>query len=375
MTAPSPLLDLDDAAGLAAADTEGAMRAAALGGAQVRSVAESVTEGVLDRLRDLRPRSVVLVTSGGRAARAASVLVASVGPQFGLPIVQLSTVPPWVGSLDVVVVAGDDAADPRLVAAADSALRRGAELVVVARAEGPLGAAAGRGTILAPRVPVPDRHGFLRYLAGGLGVLGALDTGRGAQLPDLADLADRLDAEAARNHPSAEVFHNPAKSLAVRFQGRRVVLAGDGPATTAFAGHGTDMLLGTAGVTATAADLADVVASAALLSGTGDVPPGYDPLFHDEELDGPSPVTPARVFVLATSQSRNVTMRRVAVLPDAEVLSTAEEVDEIGTGDREMTGRAASGSAQGDRTETEQLAVLAVRLEMAAVYLRLIGGR
>ncbi|GAA4473190.1 TobH protein [Rhodococcus olei] len=378
MTAPSPLLDLDDVDGVAAADTDGAMRAAALGGAQVRSVAEAVAEGALDRIRDLRPRSVVLVTSGGRAGRAAALLAAAVGPRLGVPILRLPSVPPWLGSLDVVVAAGDDPGDPRLVAAADSALRRGAELVVAAPAEGPLqAAAAGRGTLLPPRVPVPDRHGFLRYLAVGLAVVGALESGRSAAaIPDLAALAELLDAEAARNHPSAEVFHNPAKALAMRMQGRRVVFAGDGPATTVLAGHGAEMLLRTAGVVATAADLSDVLASASLLSGSGaQASPGYDPIFHDEELDGPAPVAPTRVLVLATAQSRAATAPRIAALPDADMVSAAEEVDELETGDREMTGRTVSGPAQGERTETEQLAVTAVRLEMAAVYLRLIGGR
>ncbi len=381
MTAPAPLLDLDDAVSVAAADTEGAMRAAALGGAQVRSVAEAVAEGLIDRVRDMRPRSVVLMTSGGRAARAASVLEASVGPHFGLPIVHAPVVPPWVGSLDVVVVAGDDAGDPRLVSAADSALRRGAELVVVAPDEGPLrAAAAGRGALLAPRVRTSDRNGFLRYLAAGLAVLGSLDSGRGEPLPDLAGLADVLDGEAMRNHPSAEVFHNPAKSLAVRFQNRRVVVAGDSAATTALAGHATDMLLCGAGTSAAAAGLSDALASAALLSGTGDLSPGYDPIFHDEELDGPAPVTPARVFVLATAQSRTATSRRLAALADAELVTAAADeelapADRFGTGDSEMTGRAVTGPAQGERTEMEQLAVLAVRLEMAAAYLRLIGGR
>lgn len=378
MTAPSPLLDLDDAASVAAADTEGAMRAAALGGAQVRSIAAAVAEGALDRLRGLRPRSVVLVTTGGRAARAASVLEAALAPQLGLPIVHLPAVPSWLGSLDVVILAGEDAGDPRLVAAADSALRRGAELVVVAPAEGPLQAAvAGRGSLLPPRVPVPDRQGFLRYLAAGLAVVTVLESGRtpGA-LPDLAALADVLDAEAARNNPSAEVFHNPAKSLAVRMQGRRTLLVGDDAATTALAGHGADMLLRTAGVIAGAAGLADVLASAGLLdAAVVDAPPGYDPIFHDEELDGPAPIAPARIFVLATTRSSGQARRRMAALPDAELMTSAEEIDELGTGSREMTGRTVSGPALGERIDVEQLAVLAVRLEMAAVYLRLIGGR
>ena len=284
MTAPTPLLDLDDAAGVAAADTDGVLRAAALGGAQVRSVAEAVGEGVLDRIRGLRPRSVVLVTSGGRAGRAASLLAAAVGPGFAVPILALPAVPPWLGSLDLVVVAGDDPGDPRLVAAAESTLRRGGDLVVAAPSEGPLqAAAAGRGTLLPPRVRVPDRYGFLRYLAAGLGVVGVLDSGRSGATVDLAALADRLDAEATGNHPSAEVFHNPAKSLAVRMQGRRVVFAGDAPATSALAAHGSDMVLAAAGVVAAPADLSDVLAASHLLSEVGvHASAGYDPIFHDE---------------------------------------------------------------------------------------------
>ncbi len=382
MTAPTPLLDLDDAAGVAAADTDGVLRAAALGGAQVRSVAEAVGEGVLDRIRGLRPRSVVLVTSGGRAGRAASLLAAAVGPGFAVPILALPAVPPWLGSLDLVVVAGDDPGDPRLVAAAESTLRRGGDLVVAAPSEGPLqAAAAGRGTLLPPRVRVPDRYGFLRYLAAGLGVVGVLDSGRSGATVDLAALADRLDAEATGNHPSAEVFHNPAKSLAVRMQGRRVVFAGDAPATSALAAHGSDMVLAAAGVVAAPADLSDVLAASHLLSEVGvHASAGYDPIFHDEQLDGPPASAPARVFVLSTARSRTATARRMAALPDADLVSVdADPVslsDELGVVNPEDRARVADLTPTGGTgTEMEQLAVTAVRLEMAAGYLRLIGGR
>lgn len=374
MTAPTPLLDLDDVAGVAAADTDGVMRAAALGGAQVRSVAEAVHEGVLDPIRGLRPRSVVVVTAGGRAARAASLLAAVTGPDLGVPILRSPAVPPWVGSLDLVVVAGDDPGEPRLVAAAESVLRRGGYLVVAAPSAGPLqAAAAGRGILLPPRVRVPDRHGFLRYLSAGLAVVGVLDSGRpDAGAVDLARVADQVDAEAAGNHPSAEVFHNPAKSLAVRMQGRRVVLAGDSPATSALADHGSDMTLLTAGVAAASAELSDVLAASHLLSGAGPTtPPGFDPIFHDEQFDGPAPGVPARVFVLATARSRTETARRMAALPDADLVAVDADPVTLSGG----FGMLDPIPAVGPRSDLEQLAVGAVRLEMAAGYLRLIGGR
>jgi len=80
MIAGTPVLDLDDAASLEAADSSGALRSAASGGAQVRATAAAVDENALASLTDLRPRSVVLVTGGGRAARAGALLVAARSP-------------------------------------------------------------------------------------------------------------------------------------------------------------------------------------------------------------------------------------------------------------------------------------------------------
>src|SRR5690606_9231827 len=119
MIAGTPVLDLDDAESLEAADSGGALRSAASGGAQIRATAAAVDEGILERLDGLRPRSLVFVCGPGRATRAARLLITALGDQAGLPIVPVVAVPPWVGPLDVVVVAGDDAGYPRLVDAVD----------------------------------------------------------------------------------------------------------------------------------------------------------------------------------------------------------------------------------------------------------------
>ncbi|WP_174184552.1 tobH protein [Nocardia barduliensis] len=386
MIAGTPVLDLDDAASLEAADAGGALRSAASGGAQVRATAAAVGEDALARLADLRPRSVVLVSGSGRAARAAGLLVAALGDRAGLPVVPAAALPPWVGPLDVVLVSGDDAGDPRLIDAVDRALRRGAEVVVAAPHEGPLrAAAAGRAAVLEPRVRVLGHNRLLRFLAAGIAVLRAVDPQRtGAAVPELTELADVLDAEALRDGPHNEVFRNPAKTLAARMQQRGIVLAGDSPAAAELAEHGAEVLLQSAGKVATAVDLAEAVAARTRMSeAAGESAPDFDPLFHDEELDGPAPVERIRVFVLSADRDRAAARRRLAVfggegstLVDADLVNA--DVDLLHT---EMTDPAAPAQARDEEsapangTELEQLAVLALRLEMAAAYLRLIGSR
>ncbi|MEV0295143.1 tobH protein [Nocardia sp. NPDC050710] len=392
MIAGTPVLDLDDAASLEAADSGGALRSAASGGAQVRATAAAVGEDALARLTDLRPRSVVLVTGAGRAARAAGLLVAALGDRAGLPVVRTPALPPWVGPLDVVLVAGDDAGDPRLIDAVDRGLRRGAEVVIAAPHEGPLRAAsAGRAALLEPRVPVLDHNRLLRFLAAGIAVLRIVDPARsGAAVPDLTTLADVLDAEALRASPQNEVFHNPAKTLAARMQQRGIVFAGDSPAAAELAEHCAEVLLQTAGRVATAADLHEAVAAnPRMVEAAGGSAPDFDPMFHDEELDGPAPVERIRLFVLSTDPDQAATRRRLAVfggagsgLVDADLVNADLDVLQSTLSDPsgptqarvDQSGVPLPGSAT-DSTELEQLAVLALRVEMAAAYLRLIGSR
>ena len=164
------------------------------------------------------------------------MLAAALGGSAAAPIVVCADAPPWIGALDVLVVAGDDPGDPAARRRAATAVRRGARVVVAAPYEGPLrDATAGRAAVLEPRLWVPDDFGLARYLAAGLAVLHVVDPGLSV---DLAALADELDAEALRNSAGRELFTNPAKALADRMAGRDVVLAGDNAATLALARHG-----------------------------------------------------------------------------------------------------------------------------------------
>jgi hypothetical protein len=360
-------IDLEDAEGLVAADREGLLRAASMAGAAVRSVAAAAEEGALDSLRiDTRPRSVIWVAGRGTAETAGAMLAATLAGVADEPIVLAAEAPPWMGPLDVLIVAGDDPADPTLVEAAATGVRRGARVVVVTPYEGPLrDSTAGRVAVLAPRLAVPDEFGLCRYLAAGLATLQTVDSRLGI---DLASLADELDAEALRNSAGRELFTNPAKTLAARLSGR-VALAGDGAATIALARHGSTALLRISHQVVAATGLGDAVVALRANSGQGDAPSSVDALFHDEEIDGPLPER-LQVLALTLGGEKTVVAARVAGLHDVHLIA-AEDVPEVPGG---SGGSAPLPATTGAGRAEQQLAILAVRLEMAAVYLRLVRG-
>jgi hypothetical protein len=368
VNATHAMIDLDDTDGLLAADRHGLLRAASMAGAQVRATAAALAEGDLAPLESGQPpRTVVWVSGRGNAETAGSVLAAALGGSVAAPIVLASEVPPWIGALDVLVIAGDDPGDPALVAAAASGVRRGARVVVVAPQEGPLrDATAGRSVALPPRVPVPDDFSLARYLAAGLATLQTVDP---SVRVDLDALADELDAETFRNSARHELFTNPAKTLAHRISGRDVVLTGDSAATLALVRHGAAMLLRVGYEPVAAVALADVLV--ALRSGLGGAAHREASIFHDEQIDGPLP-SRMRIFAVATDAERQVVDARINGFDDIEVLSAEDVPEPVGVSDEGGDPRPAVSAAAG-RPE-RQLAMLAVRFEMAAVYLKLVRG-
>jgi hypothetical protein len=364
-------VDLDDAEGLIAADRDGLLRSASMAGAQVRATAAALDEGDLDALKsDEPPRTVIWVAGRGNAETAGTMLSATLSGSVGAPIVVVSEVPPWIGALDVLILAGDDSGDPALVSAAATGVRRGARVVVVAPYEGPLrDATAGRSVSLAPRVRVRDDFSLARYLAAGLAVMNMVDPGLRV---DLAALADELDAEAFRNSAARDLFTNPAKTLAERMSGRDVVLAGDNAATLAVARHGAAVLLRIARKAVAAVGLADaLVALHGGMGGDGAGLAGPDhekSIFHDEQIDGPLPRR-VRTFVLAVDDERPVVVARVSGLNDVDVINAEDVPEALGMVDAPVP----PGTPAPGRPE-QQLAILAVRLEMTATYLRLVRG-
>lgn len=367
-------VDLDDTEALLAADHDGALWAAAMAGAQVRATAAAVDEGALDAVRsesrDYLPRTIIWLSTRGTAATAGSLLAATRGDSARAPLVLAAKAPSWIGSLDVLIVAGDDPGDPALVAAAAAGVRRGARVVVVAPYEGPLrDATAGRVAVLEPRIAVSAEFGLPRYLAAGLAIMDALEVDGAAAPTDLGALADELDAEALRNSAARELFTNPAKMLADRIVGRDVALAGDCAATLALARHGSAAMLRIGRSTVAATGLADAVSALRARSGGGrDV----GDIFHDEQIDGPA-VDRLRVLALTLAAERTVVAARINGLHDVDLVA-AGDVPVAAGASEEAVSPTEGLSPSGPGRAEQQLAVLAVRLEMAAAYVRLLRG-
>jgi hypothetical protein len=342
---------LDDPARLTEVDADGLLRAAAQAGAQVRATAESAAESELVRLEGARPRALVLITRPGLGPAASRVVAALLQPSCPVPLVLTDAVPSWIGPLDVVIGHTDDPGDVVLAESVDRAGRRGASVVLTAPEDGPVAAAAaGKAVLLAPRVPVPPGFGFARVLAAGLltvRALGLLET-------DVGALADELDREAERDQLAYESFVNPAKSLALRLADRSPLLWGLDDVATAVAGHAVQVL-------ATHTDrVCDVAGYPQAMSGTAlhraavRASSGQDIFADPDELE-PGQASPLRVFLLAVRSAPGDPVRRLAAetLPGADVLAPVEEI-----------GADAPACA----------AVLALRFELAALYLGLAAG-
>lgn len=349
---------LDDPERLVDTDTSGLLRAAASAGAQLRSTAATAEDAGLDRLAGERPRALVLITRPGAAAAAAPLLVALLGPSCPVPMVTARSVPVWVGALDVVLAHTSDAGDRELAEGIDRAVRRGAQVLLTAPADGPVAAAAaGRSLLLAPSLEVPPGLVLPRALAAGLLLLDTL----GLLRTDLEALAGELDREAERGYPGHESFVNPAKSLALRMAEHTPLLWGTDPVATAVAGHAAGSLAAHAGVVAHAAEIGEAMALSVLrreaAGGGAERDVFYDPYLELEVAGGGWP-PPVRPLLLGVEPGPGTAMAREA-LPGADLVGADEEL-EVSPGDPTAPACAA--------------AVLALRFDLAALYLGLGRG-
>jgi phosphoglucose isomerase-like protein len=342
---------LDDPGRLAEADSEGFLRAAAMAGAQVRATKEAAGEVGLDRLAGARPRAVLLLTRPGVSQSAVRVLLAILQPVCPAPVVVTDIVPSWIGPLDVVLAHTDDPGDQALAESIHRATRYGATVVLTAPAEGPVAAAGGgRAILLPPRLPVPPAFRFPRALTAGLMVANAA----GLLSVDLDNLADELDREAEKSHLQHESFVNPAKTLALRMADHTPLLWGLDDVATAVARHGASVLAAQAAVVADASGYQQATTRLALHRAAVQSTSGAD-IFADPDLDGPQDGGLRVVLVQIRSDDQTMAARRAATeaLPGIEVLTVADEV----TGD-----------------DATRAAVLALRFELAALYLGLAAG-
>jgi hypothetical protein len=350
---------LTDPMALAAVDTGGVLRSAATAGAQVRAAAEGALEAGLGALSGHRPRALVLLRRPGASRAASDMIAALLGPAAPVPVVLTDTVPSWVGPLDVLVAHTADSTDPVLADGVALAVRRGAEVVLSAPAEGPVASAgAGRVRLIEPRIPVPPGLDLPRALTVGLATVAALDLVELSLHGGLDPLADQLDAEAERNQPGHEPFLNPAKSLALRLAEHTPLLWGTDPLAAAVAGHAATALATHAGVVAHAADLASAISATGLVRAVDLGSTTADDIFRDpfDDPQGPQ-APPARLTLLATGDEDpgQVSLRLTGrTWPNADLVHPVDEVP------REVR-----------HAPLLRTAVLAARFVAAAIYLGL----
>jgi hypothetical protein len=251
---------LDDPAAMNAADPGQMLRHTAAAGPQLRESLALAAEASLSSIAEEgRPRAVV-VAGQGTAARTGDILATVAGPRCPVPVIahRSTGIPGWVGAADVVIAVSASGRSPEALGVADAAARRGARLVAIGAPDSQLQAVAERAR--APFIPVPRRAPARASLwalavpvllaARAIGLVKVTEA-------DIAETATRLDADAERCRPSAELFVNPAKSLAIDVAGSIPVIWGSSPLATVAARRFADTLSANARYPAVAGSLGE----------------------------------------------------------------------------------------------------------------------
>lgn len=352
---------LDDQGVLGEIDPAAMLRAVAGAGAQVREAAALAAEAQLHRLSDDgRPRALV-VAGVGTAARTGDVLAAVAGAGCPVPVLshRSAIIPGWVGAADVVIAVSASGKGPEALAAAEAAMHRGARLVAVGAPDSPLQSMAERARAIFVPVPVrrPARVSFWALtvpvlLAGrALGLANVTEA-------DFAETAARLDLDADRCRPGAELFTNQGKSFAVELAGSIPVVWGTNRLASVASSRFADSLAANARYPA--------VAGALVEAGRGRV--GL--------LDGPfgsMAVESEDFFADRVEQTRETRLRLVLLRDDSESSIAARRAEAVadlaaarGVGVSVLT-------AEGG-CELERLASLVAVPDFASVYLALLHG-
>lgn len=368
---------LDAPERLTEADRRGLLRGAAEAGARVRTAARHAAEAGVGNLKpDGRPRAVLIAGPGAAATHAADLL--GTLARAGSPVTRLAPtgvapaagalrweLPGWAGSVDLLLIATPDGAEPGLSLLAEQAYRRGCTVVAVAPARSPLNDAvsASRGLFI-PMATAPYDHD--EPLAGAApGVLWALLTPLLALLdrtglleapPEaVGKVADRLDRVAERCGPAIVTYSNPAKTLASELADSLPVVwtegTSAGPAGRRFAAALAEL----SGTPAVVADLPEALAAhSALLAGR--LAAGADPDdFFRDRVEEPAALH-ARVVLL-----RDRPIGGLTAAPNARDLALGHDTP-ISELEPEAGG------------ELETLAELIAITDFAAVYLALASG-
>jgi glucose/mannose-6-phosphate isomerase len=229
MAATTTASMLDDPAQLAGRDPGGMLAEVATAGTQVRQALLSCEEARLSELAPATPPRAVVVTGMGGSGVAGHVVQAAAGPDCPVPVERVRGwgLPAWVGDDDLVLAVSSSGRTAETLSCTQTALDRGASVVVVAAADSPLAELAKQSGV--PWVEVPDGRpprANLWALSVPLLVaahyIGVVEVG----LERLSAVADLLDDLATRCHPEQPLATNPAKQLAAELAGSMPLIWG-----------------------------------------------------------------------------------------------------------------------------------------------------
>lgn len=252
-------------------------------GAQVRAVAQAVPS--LAGLRELTPRSVVVLATDQVAAAAARAVAAFAAP-LEVPVVVTDVLPAYVGALDVVVVVGDNAGHEDASRGLGAAASRGAETILAGPKQGPLIDDAPQATTVIPALPNAAGASPLRACAVVGAVLAVLRRPAEVVAERFELLAGEVDTELEAATPRRDATVNPARKLRAQADGARVLHAGFGRAGAAVAELAAAVWT-THGIPSSAVSAAELP-HAVERAQQGSEKPQVDDIFYDPYLDGPS---------------------------------------------------------------------------------------
>ncbi|MDX3645024.1 SIS domain-containing protein [Streptomyces sp. MB09-02B] len=369
------LLDTPDA--LSEADRRDLLRGAAEAGARVRTAIRLGTEaGIPDLKPDGRPRALLIAGPGMASAGVADLLGALAGSSCPLTRLHPTGVAPapgalrwelpgWAGSVDLLLIATADGAEPGLSLLVDQAYRRGCTIVAVAPPRTPVAEAVeGAHGLFVPMAAAPYEQ-EVPLGAAAPGVLWALltpmlalldRTGLVAAAPDaLQKVADRLDHVAERCGPAIATYSNPAKTLAAELADSLPMIWTEGQTAGPVGRRFAAALAELAGRPAVVAQLPEALAShTVLLSGPLAASADPDDFFRDRVED--APVLHARVVLV-----RDRPTGGLSAVPAARELALGHDT-------------AISELEPEEGSDLETLAEMIATTDFAAVYLSLASG-
>lgn len=248
-------------------------------GAQIRAIAGVVSEGGFSRLERRQPRSLVILAADA-VSRTSARLAVTLRSPLSLPVVVDTSLPSYVGPLDVVIAVTEKADDYALGKALSVANARGCEIVFAGLGEGALAEQmADTEAVIVPHLPNAEGASPLRTVATVLAVIDCLGGECDIIGQELFDLADEVDAELAACSPERDDLVNPARALAQL--GPRVVHTGHEPVGMAIAPIAA-ALWTMKGKVAAILDFEELGMARALFASAP-----VDDIFYDPEIDGP----------------------------------------------------------------------------------------